>query len=71
MSTAVLPTPPLAVDMRHMSSNVILGSPTKDHKSGNRASQHLRTTDMRLGSRSPNSIPSSPTSVYVFSINQY
>ena len=68
MSTAVLPTSPLAGDMRHMSSNVILGSPTKDHKSGNRASQHLRTTDMRLGSRSPNSIPSSPTSVYVFII---
>ena len=68
MSAAVLPTSPLAVDLRHMSSNVILGSPTKDHKSGNRASQHLRTTDMRLGSRSPNSIPSSPTSVYVFLI---
>ena len=65
MSAAVLPTSPLAVDMRHMSSNVILASPTKDHKSGNRA-PHLRTTDGRLGSRSPNSIPSSPTSVYVF-----
>jgi hypothetical protein len=45
-------------------SNVILSSPTKDHKSGNRASQHFRTTDMRLGSHSPNSIPSSPTSVH-------
>ncbi|KAF8805012.1 hypothetical protein BYT27DRAFT_7234403 [Phlegmacium glaucopus] len=52
-----------AVDLRHMTSNVVLGSPIKDHKSGNRVSQHLRTTDIRLGSRSPNSIPSSPTSV--------
>ncbi|KAF8148083.1 hypothetical protein B0H34DRAFT_680002 [Crassisporium funariophilum] len=47
-----------------MASNNILGSPTKDHRSGNRVSQHLRTTDPRVGSRSPNSIPSSPTSVH-------
>lgn len=40
-----------------MASNL---SPTK----GNRVSQHLRTTDIRLGSRSPSSIPSSPTSVH-------
>ena len=54
MSTADLPTSPLAVDMRHMSSNIILGSPTKDHKSGNKVSQHFHSTDICLGSRSPN-----------------
>ena len=57
-------------DLHPLSSKVLLGSPTKDFKSGNRASQHIRTTDMRLSSCSPNSIPSSPASVYVFPNNQ-
>ena len=66
LSTAVLPTQPQAVEMRHMSSNVILGSSSKDHKSGDGASQHLRsTTDIYLGSRSPNSIPSPAASAYI------
>lgn len=44
------------VDLRHMTSAGHLSSQRSPH----RASQLIR-----LGSRSPNSIPSSPTSVYV------
>ncbi|KAF6755548.1 hypothetical protein DFP72DRAFT_1169451 [Ephemerocybe angulata] len=44
--------------LRHMSSS--LASPTqRPHR---RTSQHLRTSDARLGS--PSSIPSSPTSIH-------
>ncbi|EKM53334.1 uncharacterized protein PHACADRAFT_259631 [Phanerochaete carnosa HHB-10118-sp] len=49
-------------DLRHVTSNVNLASPPKEHRLSQRASQHLRTG--RLGSRSPASIPSSPTSVH-------
>ncbi|KAF5310170.1 hypothetical protein D9619_010210 [Psilocybe cf. subviscida] len=53
------PLPPsslnMAADLRHMTSASALVSPTRS--AGQRASQHL------LGSRSPNSIPSSPTSI--------
>ncbi|KIM37560.1 hypothetical protein M413DRAFT_421635 [Hebeloma cylindrosporum] len=45
-------TPPM--DLRHMTSNTGLGRPAK----------HIRTADHRLDSRSPDSIPSSPTSVH-------
>ncbi|KAF8645800.1 hypothetical protein AX16_007570 [Volvariella volvacea WC 439] len=47
--------------LKHMSSISAL-TPARERQS--RLSQHLRTTDYRLGSRSPNSIPSSPTSVH-------
>lgn len=57
---------PTSSDLRHMTSNVLLASPTKEHRSSNRAPHLLRTSDARLGSRSPNSIPSSPASVYAF-----
>ncbi|KAF8964591.1 hypothetical protein BDZ97DRAFT_1919011 [Flammula alnicola] len=56
-------SPPPPIDLKHMTSATALISPSRDHRSGNRTSQHLRTADARLGSRSPNSIPSSPTSV--------
>ena len=49
------------VDLRHVTSNANLPPPPKDQKIAKRTSQHLRTH--RLGSRSPASIPSSPTSV--------
>ena len=44
-------------ELRHVTSTTF--------RSPKRASQMLRTSDARLGSRSPGSIPSSPTSVYV------
>ncbi|KIJ94861.1 hypothetical protein K443DRAFT_683435 [Laccaria amethystina LaAM-08-1] len=47
---------PPTVDLRHMTSS--LGSPPRHPQRG------LRTNEPRLGSRSPNSIPSSPTSVH-------
>ncbi|PPQ75367.1 hypothetical protein CVT26_015504 [Gymnopilus dilepis] len=49
------------LQMRRMTSNSPLASPTSDQR---RTSQHLRTADPRVGSRSPNSIPSSPTSIH-------
>ncbi|KAI0070010.1 hypothetical protein K474DRAFT_1680480 [Panus rudis PR-1116 ss-1] len=50
-------------DLRHITSNGNLASPnTKEHRLSKRTSQHLRTH--RVGSRSPTSIPSSPTSVH-------
>ncbi|KAK7691626.1 hypothetical protein QCA50_005025 [Cerrena zonata] len=52
-------------DLRHVTSNGHLASPVREHRLSKRTSQHLRTH--RVGSRSPNSIPSSPTSVYVLS----
>ncbi|TFK67797.1 hypothetical protein BDN72DRAFT_858844 [Pluteus cervinus] len=54
-----------ATDLRHVQSNAGLTTPSRDHRDrSNRVSQHLRTSEARLGSRSPNSIPSSPTSVH-------
>ncbi|KAI0826964.1 hypothetical protein BC628DRAFT_1409813 [Trametes gibbosa] len=49
-------------ELRHITSNTNLASPSRERRLSNRASQHLRTH--RLGSRSPASIPSSPTSVH-------
>ncbi|KAJ7467039.1 hypothetical protein FB451DRAFT_404048 [Mycena latifolia] len=49
------------IDLRHMTSNTLLTSAPTD--AGRRASQHLQAT-VRKGSRSPSSIPSSPTSVH-------
>ncbi|KZT65266.1 hypothetical protein DAEQUDRAFT_769021 [Daedalea quercina L-15889] len=49
------------IDLRHITSSSNLASP-RERKLSNRNSQHLRTH--RLGSRSPSSIPSSPTSVH-------
>ncbi|KJA15997.1 hypothetical protein HYPSUDRAFT_71681 [Hypholoma sublateritium FD-334 SS-4] len=51
------------IDLRHMTSNGAL-SPGPVRNDARRTSQHLRAADPRLGSRSPNSIPSSPTSVH-------
>lgn len=51
------------IDLRHVTSNGNLASPVREHRLSKRTSGHLRTH--RVGSRSPNSIPSSPTSVYV------
>ncbi|KAF9459266.1 hypothetical protein BDZ94DRAFT_1051992 [Collybia nuda] len=49
------------VDLRHMTSNTVLGAPTsRDHRASHRVSQHLRMSP----ARSPTSIPSSPTSVH-------
>ncbi|KAJ7122042.1 hypothetical protein C8R43DRAFT_1112087 [Mycena crocata] len=45
------------IDLRHMTSNTVLAT------DGRRVSQHLQAT-VRKGSRSPSSIPSSPTSVH-------
>jgi hypothetical protein len=59
----------LAVAMPPASSET-LSAPSlasTERKVSGRASTHLKTTGLavgRLGSRSPNSIPSSPTSVY-------
>ncbi|OJT12381.1 hypothetical protein TRAPUB_11083 [Trametes pubescens] len=50
------------VELRHITSNTNLASPSRERRLSNRNSQHLRTH--RLGSRSPASIPSSPTSVH-------
>ncbi|EGN94617.1 hypothetical protein SERLA73DRAFT_171568 [Serpula lacrymans var. lacrymans S7.3] len=56
------------VDLRHMTSNTTLLSSqkenTREHRLSNRMSQHLQAGQARLGSRSPSSIPSSPTSVH-------
>ncbi|KAJ7233905.1 hypothetical protein C8J57DRAFT_1381206 [Mycena rebaudengoi] len=49
------------IDLRHMTSNSLLASLPGDP--GRRASQHLQAT-ARKGSKSPSSIPSSPTSVH-------
>ncbi|KAJ7141126.1 hypothetical protein C8R44DRAFT_762777 [Mycena epipterygia] len=49
------------IDLRHVTSNTLLASGASDP--GRRASQHLQAT-VRKGSRSPSSIPSSPTSVH-------
>ncbi|KAH9832090.1 uncharacterized protein C8Q71DRAFT_714639 [Rhodofomes roseus] len=56
MSSSLSPT-----DLRHITSSSNLASP-RERKVSNRNSQHLRTH--RVGSRSPASIPSSPTSVH-------
>ncbi|CAL1711200.1 unnamed protein product [Somion occarium] len=59
-SNPTITVPP--TDLRHITSNGNLASPTKEHRLSKRTSQHLRTH--RVGSRSPTSIPSSPTSVH-------
>ena len=53
---------PSPAELRHITSSNNLTTPSRERKlSSNHNSQHLRTH--RLGSRSPASIPSSPTSV--------
>ncbi|KAG1894656.1 uncharacterized protein F5891DRAFT_1194958 [Suillus fuscotomentosus] len=63
-SSSVQHSPP--VDLRRMASNSTLLTPQKDsireHRLSTHTSQHLNTT--RMGSRSPSSIPSSPTSAH-------
>ncbi|KAI0646194.1 hypothetical protein C8Q79DRAFT_909472 [Trametes meyenii] len=49
-------------ELRHITSNTNLVTPARERRLSNRNSQYLRTH--RLGSRSPASIPSSPTSVH-------
>ncbi|KIP01970.1 hypothetical protein PHLGIDRAFT_130988 [Phlebiopsis gigantea 11061_1 CR5-6] len=49
-------------ELRHVTSNANLTTPSKEHRLSQRTSQHLHTG--RLGSRSPGSIPSSPTSIH-------
>ncbi|CCM02421.1 uncharacterized protein FIBRA_04519 [Fibroporia radiculosa] len=58
--TTLSPSSP--IELRHITSNTHLASPTRERRLSKRASQHLRTH--RMGSRSPSSIPSSPTSVH-------
>ncbi|KAI0765083.1 hypothetical protein C8Q74DRAFT_1204873 [Fomes fomentarius] len=55
-------TTPSPAELRHITSATNLTTPSRERKLSNRNSQHLRTH--RLGSRSPASIPSSPTSVH-------
>ncbi|TCD65576.1 hypothetical protein EIP91_002497 [Steccherinum ochraceum] len=65
LESSQLPSPLGAqspTDLRHITSNPNLASPTREHRLSKKTSQHLRTS--RLGSRSPASIPSSPTSVH-------
>ena len=51
------------VDLRRMTSNSTLLTPShREHRLSSHASQLLQTGIPRLGSRSPSSIPSSPTS---------
>ncbi|KAF8836509.1 hypothetical protein BDN67DRAFT_983890 [Paxillus ammoniavirescens] len=53
------------VDLRRMTSNSTLLTPShREHRLSTHASQHLQTGSARLGSRSPSSIPSSPTSAH-------
>ncbi|KAI6039109.1 hypothetical protein EDC04DRAFT_2895670 [Pisolithus marmoratus] len=48
-----------------MTSNSTLLTPShREHKLSNHTSQHLQTGSARVGSRSPSSIPSSPTSAH-------
>ncbi|KAH9896745.1 hypothetical protein C8Q73DRAFT_642006 [Cubamyces lactineus] len=61
MNASAAPAP-VSVELRHITSNTNLASPSRERRLSNRNSQHLRTH--RLGSRSPASIPSSPTSVH-------
>ncbi|KAI0946334.1 hypothetical protein AcW1_009814 [Taiwanofungus camphoratus] len=58
---ATLPSSTPAAELRHITSNTNLASPARERRISKRNSQLLRTH--RLGSRSPSSIPSSPTSV--------
>ena len=53
------------VDLRRITStSTLLTPPHREHKLSSHASQLLQTANARLGSRSPSSIPSSPTSAY-------
>ncbi|KAI9462564.1 hypothetical protein HD554DRAFT_1449500 [Boletus coccyginus] len=53
------------VDLRRMTSNSTLLTPShREHRLSSHASQILQTGNARLGSRSPSSIPSSPTSAH-------
>ncbi|KAF8998424.1 hypothetical protein BDQ17DRAFT_1428508 [Cyathus striatus] len=69
-SPPAAPVPPPSstlspIDLRHMASSTALPSATTTTKtSTKKSSQHLRTERPGSGSRSPNSIPSSPTSVH-------
>ncbi|KAI6097786.1 hypothetical protein F5141DRAFT_1147594 [Pisolithus sp. B1] len=56
-------TPP--TDLRRMTSSSTLLTPShREHRLSNHTSQHLQTGSARVGSRSPSSIPSSPTSAH-------
>ncbi|KAI5987846.1 hypothetical protein EDD15DRAFT_1405144 [Pisolithus albus] len=56
-------TPP--TDLRKMTSSSTLLTPShREHRLSNHTSQHLQTGSARVGSRSPSSIPSSPTSAH-------
>ncbi|KAF9233636.1 hypothetical protein BU15DRAFT_53635 [Melanogaster broomeanus] len=53
------------VDLRRMTSNSTLLTPShREHRLSSHASQLLQTGSAKLGSRSPSSIPSSPTSAH-------
>ncbi|KAG6328950.1 hypothetical protein ID866_10139, partial [Astraeus odoratus] len=53
------------VDLRRMTSNSTLLTPSqREHRLSTHTSQHLQAGSARLGSRSPSSIPSSPTSAH-------
>ncbi|KIJ60821.1 hypothetical protein HYDPIDRAFT_116679 [Hydnomerulius pinastri MD-312] len=52
-------------DLRRMTSNSTLLTPShREHRLSSHTSQHLQTGSARMGSRSPSSIPSSPTSAH-------
>ncbi|KAI0048414.1 hypothetical protein FA95DRAFT_1558063 [Auriscalpium vulgare] len=62
LSPSAVPSSP--TELRHIVSNGALTPPrdtVREHKLSGRSSQHLQ---YRLGSRSPSSIPSSPTSIH-------
>ncbi|KAG8221396.1 hypothetical protein J3R82DRAFT_1577 [Butyriboletus roseoflavus] len=53
------------VDLRRMTSHSTLLTPShREHRLSSHTSQLLQTSSARLGSRSPSSIPSSPTSAH-------
>ncbi|KIM64536.1 hypothetical protein SCLCIDRAFT_114711 [Scleroderma citrinum Foug A] len=60
-----MPVPHSSPDLRRMTSNSTLLTPShREHRVSTHPSQHLQAGSARLGSRSPSSIPSSPTSAH-------
>ncbi|KAI0090617.1 hypothetical protein BDY19DRAFT_992050 [Irpex rosettiformis] len=62
LASSTAPTAAASSELRHVTSNTNLAAPTKENRLSKRTSQHLRTHP--TGTKSPASIPSSPTSVH-------